>query len=58
MEGNKIPAMQAVMKAAKVPPNIARSPRRAKSARLSGAMPPIPPNWIPMELKFAKPESA
>ena len=55
---SRTPAMQAVMKAARVPPSIARTPRRARSLRRSGAIPPIPPNWIPMELKLANPQSA
>src|SRR5262249_59310962 len=52
------PAMVAVMKLASVPANIARSPRRARSWRRFGASAPIPPIWIPIELKLAKPQSA
>ena len=50
----RMPAMQAVIIMARVPPIIARKPRRARSARRSGAMPPMPPIWMPMLPKFAK----
>ena len=52
------PAMQAVMKFAKVPASSARSPSRARSPRRSGARAPMPPIWMPMELKLAKPHRA
>src|SRR6186713_303160 len=55
---SSIPAMVAVRKLAKVPASIARSPRRARSWRRSGASAPMPPIWMPIELKFAKPQSA
>src|SRR6266536_2993255 len=55
---SKNPAMVAVMKFASVPANIARSPRRARSWRRLGASAPMPPIWMPMELKFANPQSA
>ena len=54
----RIPATQAVMKQARVPPIMALRPSLAKSDRRSGAIPPIPPIWIPIELKLAKPEIA
>ena len=37
---------------------MARMPSRASSLRLLGASAPIPPIWMPMELKLAKPHSA
>ena len=49
------PAIVAVMKLASVPANIARRPSRARSWRRPGASAPMPPIWMPMELKFAKP---
>src|SRR5947208_4807316 len=52
------PAIVAVMKLARVPANIARRPRRARSWRRFGASAPIPPIWMPIELKLAKPHSA
>ena len=52
------PAMAAVMKAAIDPPTMALSPRRERSFRRFGAIPPIPPICMAMEEKFAKPESA
>jgi len=53
-----IPATVAVRKAASEPPIMARSPSFDRSERRSGAMPPIPPIWIAIELKLAKPDSA
>src|SRR5690606_41889468 len=53
-----IPATVAVMNAASVPPTMALSPRRERSLRREGAIPPIPPIWIAIELKLAKPHSA
>ena len=50
--------MVAVMKLASVPANIARIPRRARSWRRLGASAPMPPIWMPIELKLAKPHSA
>ena len=41
-----------------VPASMARIPSRASSAFLLGASAPIPPIWIPMELKFANPHRA
>ena len=52
------PAIVAVMKLARVPANIARSPSRARSCRRFGASAPMPPIWMPIELKLAKPQSA
>src|SRR5690606_8757860 len=52
------PAMVAVMNVASEPPSTARRPNRARSARRSGAMPPMPPIWIAIEEKLAKPHSA
>ena len=40
------------------PPTIARTPTFAMSPRRSGASEPIPPTWIAMLEKFAKPQSA
>src|SRR5690606_3141958 len=53
-----IPAMVAVRNAASAPPIIARRPSRARSLRRDGAMPPMPPIWMAIEAKFAKPHSA
>ena len=50
--------MQADMKFAMVPAATAFSPSRARSDLRLGASAPIPPIWIAMELKFAKPHSA
>ena len=50
--------MVAVRKLANVPASIARSPRRARSWRRSGASAPMPPIWMPIELKLANPHSA
>jgi len=53
-----IPAIEAEVKAARFPATIARSPKEAMSRFRSGANPPIPPIWIAIEEKFAKPRSA
>ena len=53
-----MPAMQADMKFAMVPAATAFSPRRARSDLRLGASAPMPPIWIAMELKLAKPHSA
>ena len=53
-----IPAIQAVIQQAIAPPSMARKPSFAKSPRRSGAMPPIPPNWMPIDEKFEKPHKA
>ena len=50
--------MVAVMKLASVPASIARRPSRARSWRRVGASAPMPPIWMPIELKLAKPHSA
>src|SRR5580704_8178618 len=53
-----IPTMEADMRLAIVPAIKARIPSCASSVRLFGARAPMPPIWMPMELKFAKPQSA
>ena len=58
LHGRMMPAIVPVMNAAREPPIMARRPIRARSARREGAMPPMPPIWIPIEAKFAKPHSA
>src|SRR3954463_701222 len=55
---NKMPASVADRKLASVPAIIARKPRRARSCLRSGARAPMPPIWIPTELRLAKPHSA
>src|ERR1022692_2233995 len=50
--------MAAVMKFASVPASTAFNPRRARSDRRLGASDPMPPIWMPMELKLANPHSA
>ena len=50
--------MQADMKLAIVPAATAFNPRRARSDLRVGASAPMPPIWMAMELKFAKPHSA
>src|SRR5579884_3174672 len=50
--------MAADMKLASVPVIIARSPSRARSWRRVGANAPMPPTWMAMEEKFAKPQRA
>lgn len=52
------PASEAVIQVATVPPSMARMPSFERSCRRSGAIPPIPPIWIAIEEKFAKPVSA
>ncbi len=46
------------MKLASVPASIARKPSRARSWRRVGASAPMPPIWMPIELKLANPHSA
>ena len=41
-----------------MPAIMARMPIRDRSLRRAGAIPPIPPIWIAIELKFANPHSA
>ncbi len=53
-----MPAMQADMKFAMVPAATAFRPMRARSDLRLGASAPMPPIWIAMELRFAKPHSA
>ena len=55
---SKIPAIQAERKLARVPASRARKPSRARSCRRSGARAPIPPSWMPIELKLANPQRA
>lgn len=55
VDQTSIPAMDALMKAARLPAIIARRPSRAMSGRRSGASPPIPPIWIAMDERLAKP---
>ena len=50
--------MQAERKLASVPASRARKPSRARSCRRSGARAPIPPSWMPIELKLANPQRA
>lgn len=54
----KIPTIVAVRKFASVPASIARRPSRARSPRRDGASEPMPPIWMAIEEKFAKPQSA
>src|SRR4051794_40423543 len=53
-----IPAIVAVRKFANVPANIARIPSLARSPRRDGASDPMPPIWIAIDEKFAKPHNA
>ena len=50
--------MVAVTKFASVPASMARMPSRARSDRRSGASAPMPPIWMPIELKLANPQRA
>lgn len=50
--------MHAVMKQAIVPATSARSATLAMSGLRDGASGPMPPIWIPIELKLAKPHNA
>ena len=52
------PATVADNRLASVPPTSALIPSLASSDLLSGARAPIPPIWIPIDIKFAKPQSA
>ena len=52
------PAIVAVSHDAMAPPNIAFKPTLARSPRRSGARALMPPIWMPMEEKLAKPHSA
>ncbi len=53
-----MPAIQAVMNAAKAPPTSERRPYLAKSLRRSGARLPMPPIITAIEPKLAKPHNA
>lgn len=55
---SSIAAIEALISVATKPASSARPPSRARSPRRAGAMPPIPPSWIPIDAKFAKPVSA
>src|SRR5881394_4133785 len=55
---NRMPARVAERKLASVPAIMARKPRRARSCLRSGASAPMPPIWMPIELRLAKPHSA
>src|SRR5258705_273066 len=55
---NRMPASVAERKLASVPAIMARNPSRARSCLRSGASAPIPPIWMPTELRFANPQSA
>src|SRR4029077_3815285 len=52
------PTIEADIRLAMVPAIIARKPSLASWSRLLGASAPIPPIWMPMELKLAKPQRA
>ncbi len=52
------PATQPVMKVAREPDTMERTPSDATSGLRLGARPPIPPNKMASEPKFAKPQSA
>jgi len=53
-----IPAIVAVIHDANAPPSMARGASRARSGLRSGASGEIPPIWMPIEAKFAKPHRA
>src|SRR5580704_4123770 len=55
---SSMPAMQADIKFAMVPAATAFNPSRARSDFRVGASAPIPPIWMAIELKFAKPHNA
>ena len=55
---NNAPAIAAVKKQATVPPIRALMPNSVRVLRWLGAIAPIPPIWMPMEAKFAKPQRA
>jgi len=53
-----MPAIEAVMKAARAPPIMDRNPYLAKSLRRVGARPPTPPIITAIEPKLANPHKA
>lgn len=53
-----LPASVAVISVVTDPANKALITSLAKSALRDGAIAPMPPSWIPMELKLANPQSA
>src|SRR6185503_10897464 len=55
---NRMPASVAERKLARVPAIIARRPSRARSCLRSGASAPMPPIWMPTELRLANPHNA
>src|SRR6476646_10869961 len=55
---SSMPAMQADMKLASVPTNMAFSPRRARSDLRDGASAPMPPICMAIELRLAKTHNA
>ncbi len=52
------PAIVAVSQEAMAPPNMARSPTLASCGRRSSASAEMPPIWMPIDEKMAKPHSA
>jgi hypothetical protein len=50
--------MVAVMSEARAPANMARSPSLARSGLRFGASAEMPPIWIPIDEKLAKPHRA
>src|SRR6185503_1454717 len=55
---NRMPARVAERKLASVPAIMARRPSRARSCLRSGASAPMPPIWMPTELRLANPHNA
>src|SRR5262249_37196957 len=55
---NSTPAMEALIRVTRKPANSARGPNWAISPRRVGAMPPMPPIWMPIDATFAKPVRA
>ena len=53
-----IPAIVAVIQEAKAPPIMARSAMRERSFLRPSAIAPMPPIWMPIDAKFAKPQRA
>ena len=54
----RMPAIVAVIQEAMAPPSIAFRPTLARSALRPGATAEMPPIWMPIEEKLAKPQSA
>src|SRR5436190_8830639 len=55
---SRMPASVAERKLASVPAIMARKPSRARACLRSGASAPMPPIWMPIELRLANPPSA